>query len=327
MKRRVLVAYPIFPPFRQRGFRRVSGRQVPPNCVAYFHYLFHRDKADDIVNMSGGKTKVAAIISAREKEVRAAIKKEASRSCRREGAREVLIGNLEQCSEISPPQQSKQVSSTIHPHLLPYSDIPFIQTGFGLAQVNDTQRLYDEALLREIEQHVQRLSELSRRAIIPSATDLTMRMMVAAGGRLSIQFPHGSEALLPISSAVYGLSSGSLLPLSRYTIHQTNPPGQTNAQQSIFMCRELSESSPLVALPSEHQVCETNQMYSRQHRSTSQNQITDTVPDHALHSQGSGTNDDDMLRRMYHLEHARELIRLQHIHKQQRGVSNCAPFK
>ena len=39
-----------------RGFRRVAGQPVPAGTIAYFHRSFHRDKPEELSNMSGRKT-------------------------------------------------------------------------------------------------------------------------------------------------------------------------------------------------------------------------------------------------------------------------------
>lgn len=58
------------------GFKRVAGQKVPTNTIAYYNKNFLRGKPKLLKNMNGGKTK---FISAREKRMRAQLKRERDR--------------------------------------------------------------------------------------------------------------------------------------------------------------------------------------------------------------------------------------------------------
>lgn len=59
-----------------RGFKRVAGQKVPTNTIAYYNKHFLRGKPKLLKNMNGGKTK---FVSAREKRMRAQLKRERDR--------------------------------------------------------------------------------------------------------------------------------------------------------------------------------------------------------------------------------------------------------
>ena len=59
-----------------RGFKRVAGQKVPANTIAYFHKNFLRGKPKLLKNMNGGKAK---FVSAREKRMRAQLKRDRDR--------------------------------------------------------------------------------------------------------------------------------------------------------------------------------------------------------------------------------------------------------